>query len=226
LFTVRSLSSTGEKPGKNELMSAGLALTLCFILSLAAILFRSPAALCWLSLANSLLIVTRRPERRILLRGLRLGLWQGGVVTGLYLLRYGPAEGMIPGLLVSWQLLLVFLPGLILLSGTSGSRMANALEKLLPPRSAFVLTASLKFLPMLVTEISSIYEAQCLRGAKIRLRDQLWPGNWLDLLHCLIAPAVVRVLEIADNIACAARTREFGRHSKRTCWPGDQEEEP
>ena len=214
-----------EKSRKNELLSAGVALTLCFVLSLAAILFRSPAALGWLSLANGLLLVIRRPERRIWLRGLRFGLWQGGVVTGLHWLRYGLAEGLIPGLQVSWQLSLVFLPGLILLSGTSGSRMISALEKLLPPRSAFVLSASLKFLPMLVGEIVSIHEAQCLRGAKLRWRDQWWPGNWLDLLHCLIAPSVVRVLEIADNIACAARSREFGRYPKRTCWPGDLEEE-
>lgn len=211
---------------KNEPFSAGLALILCFVLSLAAILVRTPAALGWLSLANALLLVGRRPDRRTWLRGLRLCLWQGGVVTGLYLLRYGPTEGLLPGLQVSWQLMLVFLPGLILLSGTSGSRIANILEKVLPPRSAFVLTASLKFLPLLLTEISSIYEAQRLRGARLRPRELLWPGNWFDLLHCLVAPAVIRALEIADNIACAAHTREFGRFPRRTCWPGDIEENP
>jgi len=227
LFSVSCQSAVrGGKPRENEPFSAGLALVLCFVLSLAAILVRTPAALSWLSLANALLLVGRRPDRRTWLRGLRLCLWQGGVVTGLYLLRYGPSEGLFPGLQVSWQLLLVFLPGLILLSGTSTSQITNILEKFLPPRSAFVLTASLKFLPLLLTEISSIYEAQRLRGAKIRPRELLWPGNWFDLLHCLIAPAVIRALEIADNIACAARTREFGRFPRRTCWPGDHEENP
>lgn len=208
------------------LISAELALLLCFVLSLAAIVERSPTSLAWLTLANVLLLLIHRLDRQVLKRGIRLCLWQGGVVTGLYLLRYGPDAGLMPGLRVSWQLLLVFLPGLILFSGGSASRLAQALSKILPARSAFVLAASLKFLPLLVTEIAAIHEAQRLRGARIRPRDLLWPGNWGDLLHCLVAPVVVRVLEIADNIACAARCREFGRFPGRTCWPGDQENTP
>jgi len=101
--------------------------------------------------------------------------------------------------------------------------MARALGRLLPARSAFVLAASLKFLPLLLSEISNIYEAQLLRGARILPRDLLWPRNWPDLLHCLIAPSVVQALELADNIARAARAREFGRLRQRTCWSGDRE---
>lgn len=208
------------------LLPAGGALLLCFVLSLAAVLARSPNALAWLTLVNLVLMFVQRLDRQTLIRGGRLCLWQGGVVTALYLLRYGPAAGLWPGLRISWQLLLVFLPGLILISGVSGSRMAHALGKILPTRSAFVLSTSLKFLPLLVTEIAAIAEAQRLRGAKIRPRDLFWPGNWGDLLHCLVAPAVVRTLEIADNIACAARIREFGRYPARSCWPGDREESP
>ena len=179
-----------------------------------------------MTLVNLVLLLIHRLDRQVLLRGGRLCLWQGAVVTGLYLLRFGTAEGLRQGLHISWQLLLVFLPGLILLSGDSGSRLAHALGKVLPPRSAFVLATSLKFLPLLVTEIASIYEAQRLRGARIRPRDLLWPGHWADLLLCLAAPVVVRLLEIADNIACAARIREFGRFPGRTCWPGDRESAP
>ncbi len=222
----RPLQRQPEKAGHQPVLSAGVALSLCFVLSLAAVLARSWPALAGLGLANLLLLLVHRPERKVLLRGARLCLWQSAVVTGLYLLRFGVADGLLPGLQVSGQLLLIFLPGLILLSGASGNRLAQALGKLLPARSAFVLATSLKFLPMLVTEIASIYEAQRLRGAKIRPRDLLWPGHWSDLLHCLAAPVVVRVLEIADNIACAARTREFGRFPDRTCWPGDQESAP
>jgi len=196
---------------------------LCFVLSLAAILAHSPAALAGLTLANAVLLVLHRGERRLLRRAARLFLWQGGMVTGLYLLRYGPAEGLLPGLRISWQLLLVFAPGLILLSGASAGRLAQALGRLLPARSAFVLAVSLKFLPLLLAEIGAIYEAQLLRGARIRPRDLLRPRNWPDLPHCLLAPAVVQALELADNIACAARAREFGCRDRRTCWPGDGE---
>jgi energy-coupling factor transport system permease protein len=216
----------GRQAGPPPLLPAGVALLFCFVLSLAAILTRAPVVLAGLTLINLVLIFVQRLDRPTLLRGARLCLWQGIVVTGLYLLRYGPAAGLWPGLRISWQLLLVFLPGLILLSGVPGGQLAHALGKILPARSAFVLAASLKFLPLLISEIAAIAEAQRLRGAKIRPRDLCWPGNWGDLLHCLVAPAVVRTLEIADNIACAARIREFGRYPTRSCWPGDREESP
>ena len=67
----------------------GLALFLCFTLSLAAILVRSTTALFWLSLANVVLVCIYRFHGRMLLRFARLFLWQGAVVTGLHLLRYG-----------------------------------------------------------------------------------------------------------------------------------------
>lgn len=204
-------------------LPAGVTLFLCFVLSLGAILTQDPLLLGWLTLANVGLLLLYRCDRRLLLRGGRLFLWQGGVVTGLYLLRYGPEEGFLPGLRISWQLMLVFVPGLIMLHGAAAGRLAQALGRLLPARSAFVLATSLKFLPLLLAEISAIYEAQLLRGARILPRDLLRPRNWVDLLHCLITPSVVQALELADNIACAARTREFGRLPRRTCWPGDQE---
>ncbi len=214
---------SGKRPRRPALLPAGVALLLCFVLSLAAILARTPAVLSWLTLADGALLVFCRCDRRTLRRGLRLGLWQGGVITLLYLLRYGPADGLVPGLRISWQLALIFLPGLVLFSGESAGRLAQALGKILPPRSAFVLAASLKFLPLLLAEIAAIHEAQLLRGARLRPRELLNPRNWGDLLHCLVAPAVVRALELADNIACAARAREFGRLPRRTSWPGDTE---
>lgn len=218
-----NLSLHRSQGGRPEPLPAGVALFLCFALSLGAILARSPAVLGGLTLANGVLLRLHHCDRRTLMRGGRLILWQGAVVTGLYLLRYGVAGGLLPGLRTGWQLVLVFAPGLFLLSGASAGRMARALGRILPARSAFVLAASLKFLPMLLAEISAIYEAQLLRGARILPRDLLRPWNWPDLLHCLIAPTVVQAMELADNIARAARAREFGHSSRRTSWPGDQE---
>ena len=221
--SLRIQRQKANRGKSSPLISAGVALSICFFMSLAAILESAPETLAWLTLANLLLILLHRLDRQVLARGLRICLWQTLVVAGLYLLRYGPAAGLVPGLRVSWQLLLVFLPGLVLFSGTTANQLTQALSKVLPARSAFVLGTSLKFLPLLVTEMAVIYEAQCLRGARIKPRQLLWPGNWGDLLHCLAAPVVVRVLEIANDIASAARAREFGRFSTRTCWPGNQE---
>ena len=220
-----SLDRSLQRPThrRSSPLPAGVSLLLCFVLSLGAILGRSSVLLGGLSLANAGLLLLYRCRRPLLLRLARLFLWQGGVVTGLYTLRYGVDEGLLSGLRTSWQLTLVFIPGLILLHGTSSTQLAKALSRLLPARSAFVLATSLKFLPLLLTETSAIYEAQLLRGARILPRDLWSPRNWPDLFHCLIAPSVVQALELADNIACAAKAREFGRSSRRTCWPGDQE---
>ena len=211
-----------REEGRTSVLPTGVALSLCFVLSLAAILARTPLILGGLSLVNLVLLLVQGWDRRTLVRGGRLLLMQGGVVTALYLLRFGP-EGLWSGLRISWQLFLVFAPGLILISGATTDAMARSLGRVLPARSAFVLAMSLKFLPLLLTEISAIYEAQLLRGARITPRDQLSPRNWPDLLRCLITPAVVQALELADNIAHAARAREFGRLRERSCWPGDQE---
>jgi len=208
---------------RKPLLPAGIALLLCFFLSLAAILSRATWVLGLLTLINGGLLVAQGCERRTLVRGARLLLMQGGVVTGLYLLRYGPGEGLAPGLHISWQLFLVFAPGLILISAATTTAITRTLGRLLPARSAFVLAMSLKFLPLLLAEISTIYEAQLLRGARILPRDLLSLRNWPDLLHCLIAPAVVQALELADNIARAAKVREFGCLPTRSCWPGDEE---
>jgi len=109
------------------------------------------------------------------------------------------------------------------MEGASVSSLTRVLSRLLPTRTAFVIAASLKFLPHLLAEIKKIYEAQLLRGARILPRDMVWPGNWREILHCLVAPAVVQALELADDIARAARAREFGRYPKRTSWPADRE---
>jgi energy-coupling factor transport system permease protein len=200
-------------------LPAGLALSLSFLLALAAVVLRSPLSLGGLTLANGLFLLINRLPGRVLRRTLYLFLWQSAVLLSLDLLRFGPAEGLWPALRSSWQLLLAFLPGVVLLHCISQAAIARTLSRILPHRMAFALSVSLRFVPLLLREIGAIYEAQVLRGARILPRDLLIPRHWPDLLHCLIAPAVVQAMLLAQNIALAARAREFGRHPARTCWP-------
>ncbi len=209
-----------DQRGAVPALAAGPALVASLVLSVLAITVRTPAALIALTLTNAALATCFRTDARLVRQALRALVWQTAVLGGLYCLRFGPAEGIWPALRTSWQLFLAFVPGMIVMHGTRQADLERALARLLPDRAAFVLTVCLKFLPMLLAEIRTIYEAQVLRGARILPRDLARPRNWPDVIHCLVVPAVVRGLALAEHIALAARARDFGRHPHRTCWPG------
>ncbi len=145
---------------------------------------------------------------------------QSGVIVGLYCLQIGLLPGLAAGLRTSWQIVLALVPGLMLPRAVSQSRMTQTLSKILPTQTAFILSTSLHFLPMLSREAQNIYEVQILRGANILPRDLTHPKNWPDLLHCLLIPLIIQGLKLAGQVALSARNREFGRHKKRTSWPG------
>jgi len=213
-------SSSADGKAASPLLSPGTALTLCFVLSLAAVIAHSASVLLFLSLADGVFLYLCRINRHSLWRAGKIFLWQSTLVTGLYLLRFGVAAGLGPGLLISWKLVLAFTPGLALAQGIPQNGIEKAMARILPQRMAFALSMSIKFLPLLTREIRAVYEAQVLRGARILPRD-LWRWrNWSDFFHCLIAPSVVQAMLLAENIAQAARSREFGRYPRRTIWPG------
>jgi energy-coupling factor transport system permease protein len=149
----------------------------------------------------------------------RFLLWQSSILLLLHYLRFG-ADGVLLGLKISCQLWLAFLPGMIFIQGTSRSQLVRVASRFLSPTAAFVLGASLHFLPLLVTEAKELYLVQVLRGARIQPRELCKPWCWPDLIACLIVPATVQVLALAGDIALAARVRDFGVCRTRSCWPG------
>lgn len=209
-----------EDRGPAAVFSAGPALATSLVMSVLAITLRDPRALVELSVANAVLAVCFRTDARLVRQALRALLWQTAVIGALYWLRFGMQEGTWPALRTSWQLFLAFVPGMIVMHGTRQADLERALARLLPNRAAFVLTVCLKFVPMLLAEIRTIYEAQLLRGARISPHDLARPRHWPDVIHCLVVPAVVRGLALAEHIALAARARDFGCQPRRTCWPG------
>jgi len=211
----------GRHRGRDAVLSAGLALVASVVLSILALSVRAPVALIALTAANAVLALCFRTDARLVRHALRVLAWQTAVIGGLYCLRFGVAQGVWPALRTSWQLFLAFAPGMIVVHGTSQADLERAMARVLPDRTAFVLTVCLKFVPMLLAEIRTIYEAQVMRGARILPRDLVWPRNWPDLIHCVVVPAVVRGLALAEHIAVAARARDFGCYPHRTRWPGN-----
>jgi len=147
-------------------------------------------------------------------------IFQTAIIVTLYLIRYG-YKGALPGLMVSLQIFLAFLPGIILMSSISQSKIIHALSRVMPVKLAFVLSMSLNFMPLLISEFKHIYEAQVLRGARILPKELMRPWNWPDFVLCLLVPVIVRTLSVSKEIAMAAQIRNFGANDQRTCWPYD-----
>ena len=198
---------------------AGWVLLLCLVLSISAFILRSPLSMAGLTIVDILLMaaLSKRPVYHLWREG-RTFLFQTALIVTLYLIRYG-LQGVFPGLKVSWQIFLAFLPGIILMSCVSKTRMINALSRIMPVRLAFVFSVSLNFIPLMISEFRSMYEVQVLRGARITPKELICPWNWPDLVICLLVPVIVKTLAVSREIAMAAQIRNFGAGNRRTCWP-------
>ena len=199
---------------------AGVWIVVCTALSVAAFAARSWPLLALLAALDAALALALCRQRWRLLRdAARLFLWQTAVIAGLYALRFGTGQIEI-GVRTSCQLLLAFVPGMVLVRGLPPARLARAFAALLSDRAAFVLTTSLRFVPLLLREVRQIHEVQVLRGARVLPRDLARPWHWPDLVRCVLVPAVIQTLVLASRISLAARARDFGLHPRRTYWPG------
>jgi energy-coupling factor transport system permease protein len=216
-------TNSGIDGDKNRIsfFSTGWVIVLCLFLSVSAFIFRGPSALAGLTCADILLLfcLSRRPLYD-LLRGGRTFVFQSLLIVALYLLRYG-YSGAFSGLMVSWQIFLAFFPGIVLMSSLPQSKIIHALSRVMPIKPAFVLSVSLNFIPLLISEFRSMYEVQVLRGARILPKELICPWNWSDFVQCLLVPVIVRTLAVSKEIAMAAEIRNFGVSDQRSCWPYD-----
>jgi energy-coupling factor transport system permease protein len=103
---------------------------------------------------------------------------------------------------------------------TTPERLSNALLKMGVPYSfAFVLSASMQFVPVLVRLLGNIRDAQRSRGIPIE-------GGLSLLVHlpALAGPLLIQAFKFADELAEAMEARGFGipgrrfRHEPRFRW--------
>ena len=103
---------------------------------------------------------------------------------------------------------------------TSPEALSNALLKMGVPYSfAFVLIASMQFVPVLVRRLGNIRDAQRARGIPIE-------GGLSLLIHlpALAGPLLIQAFKFADELAEAMEARGFGipgrrfRHEPRFRW--------
>jgi energy-coupling factor transport system permease protein len=103
---------------------------------------------------------------------------------------------------------------------TSPEALSNALLKMgVPYPFAFVLSASMQFVPVLVRRLGNIRDAQRARGVPIE-------GGLGLLIHlpALAGPLLIQAFKFADELAEAMEARGFGvpgrrfRHEPRFRW--------
>ena len=201
-------------------MGVGVKFLGLMILSFFAFGTRTFEGLLWLTAINFVLSLVFRPGMAFVRQEIRVFLWQTVVIVFLYMLRFGLTEGVKPGVMISWQLALTYIPGVIFVKTTPQPRIVETFSAVAPYRVAFVMATCLKFIPLILTEARDIYEGQVFRGAKILPRDLLNPLNWPDVIFCLVLPVIIRSMNLSGEITLAAKARNFGLKEKKTCWPG------
>ena len=211
-----------KAPGRMfKSVPAGPKLAVCVGCSFCAFIARTPFSLGVLLCVNILLYIMFRTRPVRLKREFKVFCWQTVFIVSLYGFRFGLKEGLLPGLMTSAQLFLAFFPGMIFIQTTPQSRIIKAFSKVMSSRSAFVMTMSLRFIPLMIRDMKAIYEAQVFRGARILPKDLVNPLNWKDMLHCLVFPVTVHCMVMANEIALAAKSRDFMKYDQRTIWPGN-----
>ncbi len=191
-------------------LGAGWKIILAVSFSAGAIAAREPWMLAGLLVVNLAYYLSAHLGFANLWRDIRFFLVQMAVILLLYLIKYGLAEGLWPGLRTGCQILLLFLPGTVLLRTTEGSRMMGSLKKVMSERLSFLLFTSLRFVPFFARETREIYMAQQLRGAPVGICYAWNPIHWKDLFQCLMIPLMVRALKTARSAALSAEARGFG----------------
>jgi energy-coupling factor transport system permease protein len=94
---------------------------------------------------------------------------------------------------------------------TSPESLSNSLIKMgIPYSFAFVLSASIQFIPVLVRRAASIRDAQRSRG--IRLDSGLGMARHLP---ALAGPLLIQAFKLADELAEAMEARGFGALGRR-----------
>jgi energy-coupling factor transport system permease protein len=201
-------------------LGAGWKIAVSMALSILAVGVRTPAELAVLIAASLGYYFAARLTLFDLWRDIRLFAFQAALITALYCLRYGLAAGFWPGLRISGQIVLFFLPGAVFLHTTRTGDVMRGLRRVVDYRLAFLVFVSIRFVPFFLRELEEIAAAQRLRGARLLPRQLLDPRSWPDLFHCLLLPLMVRAIQTAQEAARSAEAREFGMHPERTYYDG------
>jgi len=197
-------------------IGAGWKIAFGMLLSALAAGVRTPGTLLALVCVTVSYYLAARLTLGDLWRDIRLFAFQAALVIPLYCLIHGVEGGLWPGVRISVQIVLFYIPGAVFLRTTRTADAMKGLRRVVPYRLSFLVFISIRFVPLFLRELEEIMAAQRLRGARLLPRQQLDPRNWPDLFHCLLLPLMVRAIKTADEVSRSAEARAFGLRRERT----------
>ena len=121
------------------------------------------------------------------------------------------AFDLMTGIVAGLRLLTLGTVFFLFFQATSPGALSNALVKIgIPYPFAFVLTASMQFIPVLARRAANIRDAQRSRG--IPLDSRL---GMIRHLPALAGPLLIQAFKLADELAEAMEARGFGAPGRR-----------
>ncbi len=121
------------------------------------------------------------------------------------------AFDLMTGVVAGLRLLTISAVFFLFFQTTSPEALSNALIKMgIPYPFAFVLTASMQFVPVLFRRAANIRDAQRARGIPLDSRLGL-----LRHLPALAGPLLIQAFKLADELAEAMEARGFGAPGRR-----------
>lgn len=124
-------------------------------------------------------------------------------------------EGLLTAAKVVLRLTIVCMPVALILAVTQVADMANAMVKILhvPYQYAFTVTTAIRFIPLLMEEMSGIMEAQTARGVEFDTKNVFRKAG---LLIPLCAPLLISAVRKTGATAMAAEARGFSLRTNRS----------
>lgn len=132
------------------------------------------------------------------------------------------SEGIRQASLISIRLLLIFLSASLLTITTSPIDVTIALERLMKPLKivripvsdlAFMMSISLRFIPVIIDETEKVLKAQKARGADFEKGSIIKRGKYLV---SIIIPLFISSIKRADELALAMESRGYRGGEGRT----------
>jgi energy-coupling factor transport system permease protein len=121
------------------------------------------------------------------------------------------AFDLMTGITAGLRLLTISTVFFLFFQTTSPEVLSNALIKMgIPYAFAFVLTASMQFIPVLIRRAASIRDAQRSRGIPLDSSIAI-----IRHLPALAAPLLIQAFKLADELAEAMEARGFGAPGRR-----------
>jgi energy-coupling factor transport system permease protein len=141
-----------------------------------------------------------------------LGLLKGlGFAVASFFVIAWIAFDLMTGMAAGLRLLTLGTVFFLFFQTTSPEFLSNSLVKMgIPYPFAFVLSASMQFIPVLVRRAASIRDAQRSRGIPL---DSRW--GTVRHLPALVGPMLIQAFKLADELAESMEARGFGAPRRR-----------